>query len=126
MKKIFFVSFSVLTFIACSNKVISKTSGSTSNPPAADKPKADAGALYTSNIKSILENKCTPCHFPNQGGNKPPFDTQAAASSNIDEILVRVQLKPDERGYMPFKGKKEGLTAAEIASLKEWKAALGK
>ena len=120
MKKIFFVSISVLFFIACSNKVISKTS------TTSDKPKADAGALYASNIKSILENKCTPCHFPNQGGNKPPFDSEAAAGNNIDEILVRVQLKPDERGYMPFRGKKEGLTAAEIASLKEWKAALGK
>ncbi|MFT3907986.1 MAG: cytochrome c [Ferruginibacter sp.] len=129
MKKIFFVSFSVLTFIACSHKVISKTSDSSSNgaAPAADKPKAaDANALYTSNVKSIFENKCTPCHFPAQGGNKPALDTYAAASSLINECLERVQLKPDERGYMPFRGKKEGLTAAEIDALKAWKAALGK
>ena len=124
MKKVFFVSFSVLTFIACSHKVISSTSSSSAS--SSEKPKADANAMYTSTIKAILEAKCTPCHFPSQGGNKPAMDSYTAASSQIDEMLVRVQLKPDERGYMPFRGKKEGLTAAEIASLKEWKAAMGK
>ncbi|MEO8769042.1 MAG: hypothetical protein ABI402_03125 [Ferruginibacter sp.] len=124
MKKVIFVSFSVLTFIACSHKVISSTSASGS--ASTEKPKMDATGLYNSNVKAILEAKCTPCHFPAQGGNKPAFDSYTSASSQIDEMLERVQLKPDERGYMPFKGKKEALTAAEIASLKEWKAALGK
>ncbi|MEO6668499.1 MAG: hypothetical protein ABIN36_03415 [Ferruginibacter sp.] len=119
MQRIFFVAFSLLTFVACSHKVINASS-------APGTPKADATALYVSGIKPILETKCTPCHFPDKGGNKASFDNYSLASSQIDEMLIRVQLKPDEHGYMPFKGKKEGLTAAEIASLKEWKAALGK
>jgi len=94
--------------------------------PVTEKPKADATALYNSDIKSIMENKCTPCHFPDKGGFKAPLNDFASTSKYIDDILTRVQLKPTEPGYMPFKGKKDPLTEAEIASLKTWKASLGK
>ena len=124
MKKIVFVSFAVFTFIACTHKAIS--TAATPAPAPAEKPKADANAMYTSNIKTIFEAKCTPCHFPAQGGNKAALDNYTSASSQIDDILVRVQLKPDDRGYMPFREKKEAVTAAEVASLKEWKLAMGK
>ena len=127
MKKIVFISFSVCTFIACSHKVINANAGSAGNPTASsEKPKPDANAMYTSDIKPILEAKCSPCHFPAKGGNKAAFDNFTSASNQIGEMIARVQLKPDERGYMPFRGKNEPVTAAEIASLKAWKESLGK
>lgn len=119
MKKISLLFLVFVCCYACSHKTT----------PAASTPsntKTDATAMYESTVKPILEAKCTPCHFPSQGGNKAALDNYAAASNNINEVLSRVQLKPDERGYMPFRGKKEGVTEAEIASLKAWKTALGK
>src|SRR3954465_13119181 len=88
MKKIFFVSFSLLLFVACSKKVTSTTSTASSGNDA-----AKAEAMYNSDVKALLENKCTPCHFPDKGGNKASLDSYASASKHIDEILERVQLK---------------------------------
>ena len=122
MKRIFLISAAVAMFAACSPKV----SSSNSNTSSSDKPTVDTTAMFASDIKPILEAKCTPCHFPAQGGNKAAFDNLAAASNHISDMLLRVQLKPDEKGYMPFRGKKEALTADEIAKLKAWQAALGK
>ena len=122
MKKTFFVSFSLLLFIACSHKVASTSS--TTGSSTADAAKAET--MYNTDIKPLLENKCAPCHFPDKGGNKPAFDSYASASKQVAEMLVRVQLKPEDRGFMPFRSKKEPLTATEIASLKAWQAALGK
>ena len=122
MKRIFLISTAVVLFVACSPKV----SSSNSNTSAPDKPKVDTIAMFASDIKPILEAKCTPCHFPAQGGNKAAFDNLAGVSNHITDMLLRVQLKPDEKGYMPFRGKKEALTAEEITKLKTWQAALGK
>ena len=119
MKKISLLFLVFVCCYACSHKT-------TPVSTAPSSPKTDATAMYESTVKPILEAKCSPCHFPAQGGNKAALDNYTAASNNITELLSRVQLKPEERGYMPFRGKKEAVTAAEIASLKAWKAALGK
>ena len=120
MKKVCLAVSAVMVFIACSPKV-SSSSSSTS-----DKKKTDANALYNSEVKSIVEAKCTPCHFPDQGGNKAALNSFDAVSGHISEMIERVQKNPDERGFMPFKSKKPPLTAAEIASLKAFQSALGK
>ncbi|MBS1743265.1 MAG: hypothetical protein JST81_09540 [Bacteroidetes bacterium] len=124
MKRIFLASMSALIVLSCSHKV--SGSGASMNTKANDKPESDATSMYASAIKPIIEAKCTPCHFPDQGGNKESLNSYTAVSNNINEILLRVEKKPDERGFMPFRSKKEPLTAAEIASLKSFKAVLGK
>lgn len=123
MKKIILGSVALMTFLACSHKVTNSGSNSSAG---SDKPKADANAMYTTDIKPIIEAKCTPCHFPDKGGNKAALDNFATVSNNITEVLERVQKKPDERGFMPFRSKKDPLTPAEIASLKAFQATVGK
>src|SRR4051812_47737203 len=120
MKKIFFISFALFVFIACSHKMSSSTSSSTA------KPKADANALYISDIKPVLEIKCSPCHFPDKGGFKASLASYDSASKYIVDMVRRVQLNPTDHDYMPFKGKRAPLTPTEIASFKAWQAALGK
>ena len=74
---------------------------------------------YENDIAPIFETKCTPCHYPEKG-KKKHLNTYAAVKSTIDDIIERVEKKPDEKGYMPFRGKKEALTASEIKTLKDW------
>ena len=111
----------MFTFIACSKKMTSSTPGTAAVP---DKAKAEA--TYTSDIKPVLEVKCSPCHFPDKGGKVTALNNFNEASIFIDDIIKRVELDPSAPGYMPFKGKKEALTATEIASLKAWKETLPK
>ena len=74
---------------------------------------------YERHIKPMLLEKCTPCHFPEQG-TKKMLDTYQAVSKSMDDIILRVELDPSEKGYMPFKSKKPALTAEEIQTLKDW------
>ena len=76
---------------------------------------------YARQIQPIMVQKCTPCHFPEQG-RKKMLDTYEATRDNVQDILHRVQLPADHIEYMPFKGKKEALTAGEIDLLKQWVA----
>lgn len=76
---------------------------------------------YAQDIKPIMAAKCAPCHFP-ETGKKMPLDTYEAVRDNASDILRRVQLPQDHMGFMPFKGKKEPLTEAEIQLLKDWVA----
>ncbi|MDP2115016.1 MAG: PKD-like domain-containing protein [Bacteroidota bacterium] len=71
---------------------------------------------YTSNIKPLLVNSCTPCHVA--GGSNPKWDNYATAKSNINGILDRVQRESGAAGFMPVGGPK--LSAANIALLKKW------
>jgi uncharacterized membrane protein len=74
---------------------------------------------YEKDIKPILLGKCTPCHFP-ETGKKKMLDNYAAVKTDVNEILRRVKLNPEEAAYMPFKSKKPALTADEIAMLDNW------
>lgn len=74
---------------------------------------------YSSNVKEIIQAKCTPCHVPAVNGKKKPLDNYIAVKDNIDDIIRRIQLASTEKGYMPFK--KDPLPAAEIEAFKKWK-----
>ncbi|MFH4967878.1 hypothetical protein V8G61_06685 [Gaetbulibacter sp. M240] len=74
---------------------------------------------YNKDISPIMEQKCTPCHYPERG-KKKLLDTYRATKNNIDDIIHRVQLAATEEDFMPFKSKKEPLTVAEIQLMKDW------
>lgn len=76
---------------------------------------------YTKDIKPVMLQSCTPCHFPDQG-KKKMLDTYESTKANIEDILTRVQLPEDEIKYMPFKNKKPALTSEEIIKIKRWVA----
>jgi hypothetical protein len=81
-----------------------------------EKPKVS----YAADVSPILQERCTPCHFPD-GGKRRFLDTYTAVSDNIDEILYRVQLPVDSVGFMPFKSKKTPLSDSLIQVIKLWK-----
>ena len=74
---------------------------------------------YTKDIAPVMEQKCSPCHYP-ESGKKKFLDTYKATKNNIDDILNRVQLPTTDKYFMPFKSKKEPLTEEEIKLLKDW------
>jgi mono/diheme cytochrome c family protein len=57
---------------------------------------------YVGHVQSIVQANCAPCHFPPKG-NKKPMDTYAAVKEDIDDIILRIQKNPDERGFMPMR-----------------------
>ena len=99
----------------------SSKSASTSTASAAPVETFENPVSYARQIQPIMVQKCTPCHFPEQG-RKKMLDTYEATRDNVQDILHRVQLPADHIEYMPFKGKKEALTAGEIDLLKQWVA----
>ena len=78
-----------------------------------------ASITYEKDIRPIMLNSCTPCHFPEQG-KKKMLDTYAATRDNINDIIQRVQLPTTEEKYMPFRSKKPALTADQVKLLKDW------
>ena len=109
MKKIYVLSLMAivsLTLVYCS-----------ASKKAARVPKL----TYTANLATIISTNCSPCHIPAKGGNKKPYDNYANVQMDIDEIIRRIELKPTDRGFMPFK-KTEQLPAEVIAAFKQWKA----
>lgn len=75
---------------------------------------------YEANIKTLITDKCSPCHIPARGGNKKAFDTYEAAKENIDSMVSRIERSPGEKGFMPFK--KSKLSDSAIAVFKQWRA----
>ncbi len=73
---------------------------------------------YVANIRSIIVNSCSPCHIPPEG-NKKLFNTYTAVRTNIDSILIRIQKKPGEKGFMPARHPK--LSDSTINIFKRWK-----
>ncbi|UKN03735.1 hypothetical protein K6119_09550 [Paracrocinitomix mangrovi] len=76
---------------------------------------------YKKDIYPIMERSCTPCHFPEKG-RKEMLNNYETTVANIDEIIKRIQLKPNDIKFMPYKQKKQALSAEEIALLKNWQA----
>ncbi len=76
---------------------------------------------YTSDISPILQVHCAPCHFPVAGGKKKPLDNFEAVKTNIDAMLIRVQLPNTDPKFMPFMSKKEPLSDSLIQVLKLWR-----
>ncbi|MFT3934655.1 MAG: cytochrome c [Chitinophagaceae bacterium] len=80
---------------------------------------ATASVTFVTNIQPIIVGSCAPCHVPSQGGNKAPYEKYDVAKKDIDDILRRIQLNPDERGFMPARHPK--LSDATISVFKQWK-----
>lgn len=78
----------------------------------------NSNITYVSHIQSIVAAKCTPCHFPPQG-NKEPYHTYAAVARDVDEIILRVNKNPGEKGFMPLRHPK--LSADTIQLFAAWK-----
>ncbi len=76
--------------------------------------------FYESEVRTLIEAKCAPCHLPAKGGNKAPLATYENVVEEIDNIISRVNMNPGDRGFMPFKHDK--LSAGEIAIFTQWKA----
>lgn len=57
---------------------------------------------YDANVQQVMIANCSPCHMPPKGFKKP-YDNYVAVKSDIDDILTRIQEKPGEPGFMPFK-----------------------
>ena len=74
---------------------------------------------YTNNIKPIMLQKCTPCHFPERG-RKKMLNTFSSTKENIKDIMNRVQLPIGDKKFMPFKNKRPALTKEEIQLLSDW------
>ena len=87
---------------------------------AAGKDNKIPAVTYTADVAPILADRCTPCHFP-ESGKKKFLDTYVAAKTNIDDIIMRVELPATDPKFMPFKSKKEPLSDSLIAVLRVWK-----
>jgi uncharacterized membrane protein len=74
---------------------------------------------YEKDIRPLMLERCTPCHFPEMG-KKKMFDTYAATKTDVSEIIRRIKLKPEEVQFMPFKSKKPALTEKEIQLFSDW------
>ena len=79
----------------------------------------NAKITYLNNVQYTLQANCAPCHFPPQG-NKKPLNTYTTAKDEIDDIIVRINKQPGERGFMPLKHPK--LADSTINVFVKWKA----
>jgi len=80
--------------------------------------KEPAKITYEANVQSIITNNCAPCHIP-PNGKRELLNTYDAAKSHIDEIITRIQKKPGEKGFMPFKHEK--LSDSTIQVFVQWR-----
>lgn len=87
---------------------------------AAGTDKKMPAVTYTADVAPIMADRCTPCHFP-ETGKKKLLDTYVAVKTNIDDILMRVQLPVTDPKFMPFKSKKAPLSDSLVMVLKIWK-----
>ncbi len=111
--------FGVLTVLMVA--MISQFCTSTKQPTQESAKISGPVVSYATDIKPVMLQSCTPCHFPDQG-KKKMLDTYESTKANIQDILTRVQLPEDEIKYMPFKSKKPALTSEEIMKIKRWVA----
>ncbi|MEP6647308.1 MAG: hypothetical protein ABJC12_09460 [Saprospiraceae bacterium] len=92
---------------------------SSSKKAMADKHKV-VMMSYAKDISPIISARCSPCHFP-ESGKKLPLNSYDALVTNVDAILMRVQLPQDDPHFMPWKSKKEPLSDSLIQVIKLWK-----
>jgi hypothetical protein len=112
MKKLLFLCliFSAALFQFC-----------TTTKTAAGSNKKVAMLSWQTDIAPVMQVHCSPCHFPDKGGQKKPLNTYEATKDNIDEILLRVRLPHDNIKFMPFMSKKEPLSDSLIQVFQLWK-----
>ena len=74
-------------------------------------------STFDDNVKPLVSLKCAPCHTT---GNKSHLLEYPIAKERADSIIYRIQLNPDQKGFMPFKHDK--LSDSAIAVFVKWKA----
>ena len=77
--------------------------------------------VFENSLQTLIVGNCSPCHIPQKGGQKKPYDNYANVKSDIDEMIRRIELNPTDKGFMPFR-KTEKLSDSTIAVFKQWKA----
>jgi uncharacterized membrane protein len=104
--------FTIITIMATA-ALLYNCSGS--KKATASKP---APLSYDTNVKTVIETSCAPCHIAGKG-NKKPYDNYANVKTDIDDIIRRIEMNPADRGFMPFKHAK--LSDSTIAVFKQWR-----
>lgn len=66
------------------------------------KVQAPPKITYDANVHPIVMSTCSPCHISPSGKQKT-LNNYMASKTQIDEVLTRIQKKPTEKGFMPFK-----------------------
>jgi hypothetical protein len=75
---------------------------------------------YEKNVLPLIQESCTPCHITGKG-NKKSLDNYVNAKDFADDILLRIQKNPTDKGYMPMRNPK--LSDSAIAVFADWKKA---
>ena len=109
-----------LALLSCTLFVLWSSSCS-QKTTATPKPEYDGPMVsYASDIVPLMQRSCSPCHYPAQEGRKAPLDSYEAVKREFAELIARVQLPEDDAKFMPFKHKRESLSAEEITMLSNW------
>ena len=89
---------------------------------AAPMEAASSGVTYSGDIQPLMMESCSPCHFPAKG-KKEMLHTFAATVKHMDDIIYRIQLPTDSTEFMPYKSKRDPLTAEQIQLFLDWRDA---
>ena len=119
MKKFFFATSILMfvVFVACSPKTAPTTTSTPTTEP--DSPKMMA-TTFSGEVHPLILSKCSPCHLPSKGGFKANFEIYESAKKYGADMVMRIQLNPTDKGFMPFKHDK--LSPDEIDVFKKWVA----
>lgn len=113
MKKLLLVCVVIISAIALTQCSSSKKA--TSGTSASSKQ----SITYTNNIQSVVTAQCGQCHYPARGGRAKALDTYEAVKNTADDIIRRIEMQPDQRGFMPMKHPR--LSDSTINMFKEWR-----
>jgi hypothetical protein len=72
---------------------------------------------YEGHIKPLIVTKCAPCHLDD--GKEVSYDNYESAKENINDIIRRIKLNPEQHGFMPEKSPK--LPDSLIHVFEQWK-----
>lgn len=73
---------------------------------------------YARNVQPVIQANCSPCHIPPQGRAKA-LHTYDAAKAEINDMITRIKMNPEEKGFMPMRHPK--LPDSTIAIFERWK-----
>lgn len=80
---------------------------------------ATAKVTYAAHVQPIVAGNCAPCHMPPKG-NKEPLNSYETVKTHVEDIIVRIQKNPGEKGFMPMRHPK--LSDSTIQTIVQWKA----
>lgn len=101
-----------LTVLAVSALLLSNCSGT--------RKLSASRVTYEKNIMAVVQTECTPCHLPEKGGKKKPYDNYTSLKTDIDEIIRRIELSPGDKGFMPMR-RMTRLSDSTINLFRKWR-----